>query len=78
MTGYRSRNTQGYELNIDGKPVNLENIDVDLLVCCDCLIEKFTPFEKQGIADPKKVELEKIVSDLNEQLNNAKKKLESL
>ena len=74
LTGYRSRNKQGYELNINGGDVSINDLG-HVKPFVTALIAGFTPFEKEN---EKKTELEKVIADLNEQLEVAKKKLESL
>ena len=72
LTGYRSRNEQGYELNINFESVQLEDLDINISNLVKHLIGEFTPFEN------KKIELEKVISDLTEQLETAKNKLNNL
>ena len=45
LTGYRSRNADGYELNIDGVSITKDQIEsIALLFYLNELIGKFTPF----------------------------------
>ena len=73
LTGYRSRNDLGYELNVDGMVINLDGVDTRIRSAVRSLIDGFTPF-----SNPEKENLEKIVKDLQTQLTEAQAKLANL
>lgn len=43
LTGFRSRNTDGYELNINGEPITKDQLSIGMIFCINELISKFTP-----------------------------------
>ena len=73
LTGYRSRNKLGYELNVNGLGVAIDDLESDAIPFVKSLINKFTP-----LTNPEKEYIEKIISDLEKQLDDAKNKLKSL
>jgi len=73
LTGYRSRNKLGYELNVNGLGVAIDDLESDAIPFVKSLINKFTP-----LTNPERESIEKIISDLEKQLDDAKNKLNSL
>ena len=73
LTGYRSRNDDGYELNLDGKDFMLFDIDPRMVEFVKYLISRFTPFESK-----EKIELKGVIEDLQRQLKEAQSKLENI
>ena len=75
LTGYRSRNTDGYELNIDGKSITLHNIQKSgVLGAIKELIAGFTPFPtKVAVKSDVDVRIDNLERELNE-LKAARKK----
>jgi len=45
LTGYRSRNTDGYELNINGESITKDQISIGMILSINELIAKFTPIK---------------------------------
>jgi len=73
LTGYRSRNKLGYDLNVNGLGVAIDDLESDAIPFVKSLINKFTP-----LTNPENEYIEKIISDLEKQLDDAKNKLKSL
>ena len=73
LTGYRSRNKSGYEINIDGIGIELDDLSNSLRELVVELIGKFTPIE-----NPEKKKLETIISHLQAQLLASQTELNNL
>jgi len=73
LTGYRSRNESGYELNVDGKDIAIEDLKDGFDIVVRNLIKKFTPFENK-----EKDDLKSVISDLEKQLEEAKNRLKEI
>ena len=69
LTGYRSRNDIGYELNIDGSQVVIESLSDNMRMFILDLINTFTPFKKPDI---------KIMSEVDIRIENLEKELAAL
>ena len=73
LTGYRSRNEIGYELNIGGNNIAIEDLKYGFDVVVRNLIAKFTPLENKA-----RTELQSVLRDLEKQLNEAKNRLKEI
>ena len=74
LTGYRSRNESGYELNIDGEDIAINEIEnTHARMWIGFLINGFTPFE-----NTERDELKSVISDLKKQLEEAKNRLKEI
>jgi len=72
LTGYRSRNDLGYELNINGSAIDdFLGLGLDIVVVN--LIKEFTPRK-----NPEKEKIRSIITDLESQLEDAKNRLKDL
>jgi hypothetical protein len=73
LTGYRSRNEAGYELNVDDEYISIYDLKDGFDIVVRNLIKKFTPFENK-----EKDDLKSVISDLEKQLEEAKNRLKEI